>query len=451
MTLTGAVSRCMQCRGKGQVYGHGSSPARLLLIGEKPGPVELKTGLPWSGPAGEELNRTFLRIAHLDRVSDTYTTNVSMCDPPTGWYLNQYLACGKHHLRLDLELAQPEAVVLMGWLACQMFGIKEPLERIHGIPMLVDVPDLSWSGLVWPTLNPAAAMRDEGSAAMALWDWHQIGRWLSTGDLDLALDDVDKPTYRVAECQEDVDKGLSVAEDGYIAVDTEDDNAVKGRPPWCLTWAVREGEAWMILDRDWGLLRYWISRVRGANLTWVYHHSLHDVMVLERMGIAAPHGTGSMEGWPGGDGDTLQVADHLGLDRGLKVLARRLCGMRMSEYTEVVGKWGMATILYLNEVVDGVWEERLPTDRSHSISKLAGKILVDTLVGKKGKDGKAALVNPVERWKRIDWERRQPVEEVMGEIPLAGLSEIDEKQAVDYACRDADATFRVWMKLRSML
>ena len=417
--------------------------------------MELRDLIPWVGPAGRELDECFLRRCGLTRDHDVYITNVSLCAPSPDRYTNQYLACGKRHLPRDLAIAQPEAVVAMGRLALLQFGITTPLDVCHGIPQLVDRPELNWSGIVWPTYSPAAAMKDEGMAGAAIHDWHAIGAWLRGeivgGSLPLVQDEYPNPVYWRPKTEDEIKESLYYPRNGgythgYIAVDTEDDNAAPGKPPWCLTYSVTLGEACIIKAEDWGLIRYWLKEVRDLNDTWIYHHGLHDVRVLARMGVQAPLGTGISDPYSGGDIDTYQWAYQHDLARSLKTLAYRLCGMHMAEYQDVAGKWGEATLIYLAEVATNEWDEELPSVRSHPISKLARRILSDVAQGKRtGKKEKP--VNPVERWKHIDWERRRVVEEVMGEIPLAGLSEIPFEVAMAYACRDADATLRVWLKM----
>lgn len=48
------------------VFGDGAAGARMMLIGEQPGDVEDRTGKPFTGPAGRELDRAF-ELAGIER------------------------------------------------------------------------------------------------------------------------------------------------------------------------------------------------------------------------------------------------------------------------------------------------------------------------------------------------------------------------------------------------
>ena len=75
--LAEAAQSCRGCelwRGATQtVFGEGSSPARVMLVGEQPGDREDLTGEPFVGPAGATLDRA-LAAAGIAR-EDIYLTN----------------------------------------------------------------------------------------------------------------------------------------------------------------------------------------------------------------------------------------------------------------------------------------------------------------------------------------------------------------------------------------
>ena len=56
-----------------------------------------------------------------------------------------------------------------------------------------------------------------------------------------------------------------------------------------------------------------------------------------------------------------------------------------------------------------------------------------------------------DRWRSIPEEERAIVEDVLGAMPESGLADIPFEQAVQYASRDADATLRVYHKLKKMI
>ncbi len=72
-----AAKNCQRCplweRATQTVFGSGASKARLLFVGEQPGDVEDRTGLPFVGPAGRLLDRA-LKAAQIGR-DLCYVTN----------------------------------------------------------------------------------------------------------------------------------------------------------------------------------------------------------------------------------------------------------------------------------------------------------------------------------------------------------------------------------------
>lgn len=76
-TLRAAAAGCTACplhlRGTQTVFGAGPDDAALMLVGEQPGDMEDRTGLPFVGPAGKLLDHA-LEAAGIDRAR-AYVTN----------------------------------------------------------------------------------------------------------------------------------------------------------------------------------------------------------------------------------------------------------------------------------------------------------------------------------------------------------------------------------------
>src|SRR5260221_297732 len=75
--LRQAAATCEGCelyqRGTQPVFGEGSRPARLMLVGEMPGDREDQAGKPFVGPAGRLLDEA-LEAAGIER-DECYVTN----------------------------------------------------------------------------------------------------------------------------------------------------------------------------------------------------------------------------------------------------------------------------------------------------------------------------------------------------------------------------------------
>ena len=72
-----SAQNCRRCplweRASQTVFGAGAAQARILFVGEQPGDVEDRQGLPFIGPAGKMLDRA-LHEAQIER-ERCYVTN----------------------------------------------------------------------------------------------------------------------------------------------------------------------------------------------------------------------------------------------------------------------------------------------------------------------------------------------------------------------------------------
>lgn len=105
-----------------QVTGEGNLAASLMLVGEAPGRVEVATGRPFVGPAGEVLNRVLDRLS-IPR-SDLWITNAvkirptvdnrnRVNRPPTTSEVATY-----HDLLLrEITIVKPRVIVCLGGVA----------------------------------------------------------------------------------------------------------------------------------------------------------------------------------------------------------------------------------------------------------------------------------------------------------------------------------------------
>ena len=138
-----AAKNCRRCplweRATQTVFGSGVTHARLLLVGEQPGDVEDRTGLPFVGPAGRLLDRA-LKAAQISR-DRCYVTNAvkhfkweplgqrRLHKKPTARELQ---AC-RPWLQAEIELVQPEVVVGLGATAATtIFGCQVRIADVRG-------------------------------------------------------------------------------------------------------------------------------------------------------------------------------------------------------------------------------------------------------------------------------------------------------------------------------
>jgi uracil-DNA glycosylase family protein len=127
--LRNAAAHCKACdlwqRATQTVFGEGSVPARVMLVGEEPGNEEDVAGHPFVGPAGRLLDRA-LEAAGIDR-GETYVTNVVKhfkWQPRGKRRIHEKpnaveIAACRPWLDAELELAKPRVLVCLGATAAQ--------------------------------------------------------------------------------------------------------------------------------------------------------------------------------------------------------------------------------------------------------------------------------------------------------------------------------------------
>ena len=114
--------------GKKVVFGVGSLEAKILFVGDAPGPEEELQGEPFFGPAGQLLTKMILAMG-LKR-EDVYITNLMTWRPqvPTVEGLEQVgtrdltaeeMAFGLPFLRAQIEVVNPDLIVALGATAAR--------------------------------------------------------------------------------------------------------------------------------------------------------------------------------------------------------------------------------------------------------------------------------------------------------------------------------------------
>lgn len=123
------------------VFGAGNAQARIMLVGQGPSLTDDKTGLPYSGPAGDFLD-TALGQAGLSR-ADVWITNLHKCvatkrDPKTGQEVQrpprveEVNAC-RQWLDEELFWVKPRVLVTIGGPAAQtLLGREFQLSEQRG-------------------------------------------------------------------------------------------------------------------------------------------------------------------------------------------------------------------------------------------------------------------------------------------------------------------------------
>lgn len=113
-------------------FSRGGFLTKVLFLGEAPGVEEDRTGIPFSGPAGELVDRIIaaMRLS----VDDVYLTNIIKCKcPGCRNPLNDELTACRKFWTQQIELTAPKVIVTLGIVASQtVLNTKETISTLRG-------------------------------------------------------------------------------------------------------------------------------------------------------------------------------------------------------------------------------------------------------------------------------------------------------------------------------
>ncbi|MBC2175591.1 uracil-DNA glycosylase [Listeria booriae] len=190
---------------EGFVFGNGDFSPEIMLIGEAPGEVEIRTGVPFTGRAGKELDKT-LAIAGLTR-DQVYITSVVRSRPfghktkidraghtvqkhPNRLPKPQEILL--HAPLLDYEISQvkPKLIVALGGCALKrLIDNKMTISASHGRLWRGPIKQLSADGkyeasprdyTIFPTFHPAAIFYNRKIESDLIADWEQLREILAS-------------------------------------------------------------------------------------------------------------------------------------------------------------------------------------------------------------------------------------------------------------------------------
>ncbi|MBC1888131.1 uracil-DNA glycosylase [Listeria booriae] len=190
---------------EGFVFGNGDFSPEIMLIGEAPGEVEIRTGVPFTGRAGKELDKT-LAIASLTR-NQVYITSVVRSRPfghktkidRAGHTVQKYpnrlpkpQEILLHAPLLDYEISQvkPKLIVALGGCALKrLIDNKMTISASHGRLWRGPIKQLGADGkyeasprdyTIFPTFHPAAIFYNRKIESDLIADWEQLKEILAS-------------------------------------------------------------------------------------------------------------------------------------------------------------------------------------------------------------------------------------------------------------------------------
>jgi len=158
--------------GRAFVFGMGNERARVMVVGESPGPQDIATGEPFTGPAGDLLKRILASIGL--RYNDCWLTNVVKFVSQGDEITNDVVAFFTPYLFREVEAVNPEIVVAIGSTPTKaLLKTKKPISQIRGQMQEVN------GRMVMPTFNPAYLLRDPTKKKEVWDDMKQVREFLA--------------------------------------------------------------------------------------------------------------------------------------------------------------------------------------------------------------------------------------------------------------------------------
>jgi DNA polymerase len=155
------------------VISRGNPNAKLLLVGEAPGPQENIKGKPFVGPAGQLLDK-ILQAANFDPEKDVYITNSVFRMPPGEAGANfrkpndAEIDYYRPFVFEMIRVMNPRVILLTGNVACQSVLRKTGITSLRG--QWTQLND-SW---LMPIYHPSYLLRNQsrepGSPKAQMWD-----------------------------------------------------------------------------------------------------------------------------------------------------------------------------------------------------------------------------------------------------------------------------------------
>lgn len=226
----------------------------------------------------------------------------------------------------------------------------------------------------------------------------------------------------------------------FIDTETESDGSL-----WSVQFSVRPGTAAFVLHTETRLLDFIANQVARSDMLTVAHNCPFDLPVLKSVGII-----------PSRIVDTMTCSYLLQSEpQGLKPLAFRHAGMEMQSFTDVTAEaTRRKALLYLATAVEHEWPDPDPVLTFPKKGKKAGTFHIrqPQNIAKKIygilRDSTLKDADPYKRWTEMALEDgRGMVEEKLGKLTQAYLRDIPFDEAAHYACKDPDATARVYYSL----
>lgn len=269
--------------------GEGPPGARVMIVGEAWGETEERSGIPFSGASGMELNR-MLQEAGILR-AECYCTNVVNARPLrndiTNWipevkakitgnmvqrqgkFVAPIVAEGLDMLEKEIKLVKPDVIIALGGTALWALTGNESIVKWRG-----SLLSHGSGAVVLPTYHPAAILRMWEWRAVAVLDLKRACRELRNGrTLPPEWNFIIRPSFSlVIETLEKLYRRVT-EEPTWIDLDLE----TKASHISCcgLSWSKTEAICIPFLLNSIGATPYWMEEEEAAILGALYRLLTH--------------------------------------------------------------------------------------------------------------------------------------------------------------------------------
>lgn len=437
-----------------RIRGTGPVPCSIAIVAPNPGHWEDRTGRPFCGKAGDELDR-LLETNGLPGRERIYLTYLHKEFRGNDYeYTSEDVEAAWPVLQAELDKVRPKTLVTMGREITRLFLGDVDITDVEGIPWIHD------SGrIIFPVIHVAAGMRNPELSPYVIRGFQELGQYWHghTEPRRLFDDPIKTPTYI-----EILDEATFAAITRDWSCDTEVSLDTEGWPwlPWSLQFSTEPGTGYLIRKTSTGLLRAFHRSALGRRVRMVYHSALHDIAMTRALGI------------PLGDlpfDDTMVMAYLLQLEpQGLKAGCLRHCGMKMSDYADVVGDVGNDLARdYLVWILDAEVADYEEAQHEELVRLQNSPLLDQRGRPKRDKTGNiryrrvtkppvlpktplhkaASRVLQSKRPRQLWLDQVEDVQVAgyarIGALPEATLDHVSPAVAIPYGCRDADGTGRL--------
>jgi len=192
--------------------------ARIAIVGEAPGTVELARKRPFVGPSGELIRKAFKAVG-LPPVEEVYITNALLCRPPSGKPIKKE-AIEQCRVRLlsELNRVRPEIIIAFGNTSMHALtgDYKKKITKEQG--RVIHDHLLDFDCKIIPAFHPAAILRDGGKYPLFV----QALRRVSDAIRGRSLEPPPKPSYTVVRTPAQLARAKAgLVKQPYLAADIE--------------------------------------------------------------------------------------------------------------------------------------------------------------------------------------------------------------------------------------